>query len=124
MSNALVCSQVGLINLLWRHYSWPAMAEARKVLGGAGPAIAAMPASIIWAGISIVDLARDAATKRVQASTVVPRLGFYSLTAAGQVRALRLAHRAAWLSRCLVSKCVLLDTLLCQPKMWCFIPSN
>lgn len=48
--------QVGLHNLLWRYYSWPAMAEARKLLGGAGPAIAAVPASLLWAGISIVEV--------------------------------------------------------------------
>lgn len=77
--------QVGLISLLWRHYSWPAMAEARKILGGAGPAIAAVPASLLWAGISIVELGRDVATQRVGATAIVPRLGFYAFTATGQV---------------------------------------
>lgn len=77
--------QVGLISLLYRHYSWMVLAEARKILGGAGPAIAAVPASLLWAGISIVELGRDVATKRVGAGKVVPRLGFYGLTASGQV---------------------------------------
>lgn len=79
-------TQVGLVNLLWRHYSWPAMAEARKVLGGAGPAIAAVPASILWAGISLVDLFRDVATKRTHPAKLLPRVGFYGFTATGQVR--------------------------------------
>lgn len=78
-------TQVGLVNLLWRHYSWPAMAEARKVLGGAGPAIAAVPASILWAGISMVELFRDVATKRTSPSQLLPRTGFYGFTATGQV---------------------------------------
>ena len=78
-------AQVGLVNLLWRHYSWPAMAEARKVLGGAGPAIAAVPASILWAGISVVELCRDVATKRTSPVQLLPRLGFYGFTATGQV---------------------------------------
>jgi hypothetical protein len=72
--------------LLWRQYYWPGMAEARKLLGGAGPAIATVPASLLWAGISIVELGRDVATKRVGARAIIPRLGFYGFTATGQVR--------------------------------------
>ena len=35
------------------------MVEARKILGGAGPAIATIPASLIWASISLAELAKD-----------------------------------------------------------------
>lgn len=81
----LLVNKVGLINLLWRHYSWPAMTETRKVLGGAGPAIAAVPASILWAGISMVELFRDVFTKRAHPSQLLPRSGFYGFTAIGQI---------------------------------------
>ena len=57
--------QVALYNLFARHYQRNAMVEARKILGGAGPAAATLFASPIWAGISFVDLGRDAASGRV-----------------------------------------------------------
>lgn len=49
-------NQVGLSSELYRHYFWAALAELRKVLGGAGPGLVQLPASIIWAGFSVVDL--------------------------------------------------------------------
>jgi hypothetical protein len=78
--------QVGLVNSLMRHYTWIAVAQARKVLGGAGPAIAIIPASILWASISMFDLGRDIAQKRVAATAVLPRMAYVFLTATGQVR--------------------------------------
>ncbi len=88
---------MGLVSLLIRDYQWQAIAEVRKLLGGAGPAIAAVPASLLWAGISIVELGKDVATKRVGAHAALPRLGFYFFTASGQVRleTRRLAQRLA-----------------------------
>lgn len=43
--------QVGLASLLVRHYTWAGLAEARKVLGGAGPGLLQIPSSVLWAGI-------------------------------------------------------------------------
>jgi hypothetical protein len=43
--------QVGLASLLVRHYTWSGLAEARKVLGGAGPGLLQIPGSVLWAGI-------------------------------------------------------------------------
>ena len=60
-------SQVALYNLFTRHYQRNAMVEARKILGGAGPAIATIPASLLWASISLVDLGTDVASGRVGA---------------------------------------------------------
>ena len=68
------------------------MAEARKVLGGAGPAIAAVPASILWAGISVVELCRDVATKRTSPVQLLPRLGFYGFTADRKSTRLNSSH--------------------------------
>lgn len=78
--------QVALHNQLWRHYSWTALAEARRMLGGAGPAIAAIPATVLWAGISLVDMAADVAAHRLSLSAVPPRIGYILTTSAGQVR--------------------------------------
>lgn len=44
-------SQVGLASLVMRHYTWSGLAEARKVLGGAGPGLLQIPGSVLWAGI-------------------------------------------------------------------------
>lgn len=80
--------QVALYNQLWRHYSWTALAEARRMLGGAGPAIAAIPATLLWASISLVDMAADVAAHRLNLRAVPPRIGYILTTSAGQVRRL------------------------------------
>jgi len=36
-------NQVGLRSVLIRHYTWRCVAQARKVLGGAGPGVARSP---------------------------------------------------------------------------------
>jgi hypothetical protein len=77
--------QVSFLSMLSRHYQRTAMVEARKILGGAGPAIATIPASLIWASISIFDLGRDIAYRRVGLQAMIPRAGFYTLTSLGQV---------------------------------------
>eukprot|EP00955_Chlamydomonas_euryale_P026164 276258-Chlamydomonas_euryale.AAC.1 len=79
-------NQVSLKSILLRHYQRTAMVEARKVLGGAGPAIATIPASLIWASISFLELARDLTYRRVGLQAFVPRTVFYGATALGQVR--------------------------------------
>lgn len=56
-----------------------------QVLGGAGPAIAAIPASILWAGFSLVDLTSDVASQRLNALQLLPRMGYVAFTAMGQI---------------------------------------
>ncbi|GIL71927.1 hypothetical protein Vretifemale_2372 [Volvox reticuliferus] len=84
LKNHLV-NRVSLINKLYRHYSWIALAQARKVLGGAGPAIAAIPASLLWASIALVDLGQDVAAKRVNPLVMPTRIGYVVFTVMGQV---------------------------------------
>ncbi|EFJ52490.1 hypothetical protein VOLCADRAFT_102987 [Volvox carteri f. nagariensis] len=84
LKNHLV-NRVSLVNKLYRHYSWIAIAQARKVLGGAGPAIAAIPASLLWASIALVDLGQDVAAKRVNPLLVPARIGYVAFTLMGQV---------------------------------------
>ncbi|GLI64033.1 hypothetical protein VaNZ11_007171 [Volvox africanus] len=84
LKNHLV-NRVSLINKLYRHYSWIALAQARKVLGGAGPAIAAIPASLLWASIALVDLGQEVAAKRVNPLVVPTRIGYVVFTLMGQV---------------------------------------
>ncbi len=85
ISNRLV-NQVGLTSLLAAHYRWAALAESRKVLGGAGPAIAQLPASILWAGISVVDLAREIAVRKRSPAHLPAALGHVAFTLLAQVR--------------------------------------
>ncbi|GLC57723.1 hypothetical protein PLESTB_001257700 [Pleodorina starrii] len=84
LQNHLV-NRVSLVNKLYRHYSWIAIAQARKVLGGAGPAIAAIPASLLWAGIALFDLGQDVAAKRVNPLVVPMRMGYVTFTLMGQI---------------------------------------
>ncbi|WIA12624.1 hypothetical protein OEZ85_006281 [Tetradesmus obliquus] len=57
-------NQVGLASHLYRHYRWAAVAQSRKVLGGVGPGLTQIPASILWAGVSMVDLTYELVTAR------------------------------------------------------------
>eukprot|EP00798_Chlamydomonas_sp_ICE-L_P005982 gene5982-5274_t len=78
-------NKVGFINTLTRHYMWIAMTEARKVLGGAGPAIAVVPATVLWFSISVAEMGKDVAGGRLSALKIPSRLGFYGFTSMGQV---------------------------------------
>jgi hypothetical protein len=51
-------SQKALINNLARHYTREGLKEAHKVLGGAGPAVASVPLTVLWAGGSAFALLR------------------------------------------------------------------
>lgn len=73
------------LNLLVRHYFQQGLREAHKVLGGTGPAVAQIPLTVVWAGGTVFDLTRDLASRRVGALSVVPRVGFISLTAIAQL---------------------------------------
>lgn len=55
-------SQRALTSNLLRHYTRESLKEAHKVLGGAGPAVAAVPFTVLWASGSIVFLVREVTT--------------------------------------------------------------
>ena len=55
-------SQRALTSNLIRHYTREGFKEAHKVLGGAGPAVAAVPLTVLWASGSVVVLLREVAT--------------------------------------------------------------
>ena len=61
-SNQLVSngflSQKALLNNLARHYTHEGLKEAHKVLGGAGPAVASVPLTVLWAGGTTFSLLR------------------------------------------------------------------
>lgn len=57
MSNGFL-SQKALVNNLARHYTREGLKEAHKVLGGAGPAVASVPLTVLWAGGSAFSLVR------------------------------------------------------------------
>lgn len=68
-------NQVALTNILSRHYTWVCLVESRKLMGGAGPAIATIPASLLWAGFSVVDLTRDIASRKASARKGAMQVG-------------------------------------------------
>jgi hypothetical protein len=78
-------NQVGLASLLVSHYRWQGIAEARKVLGGTGPGLLAIPASLLWAGISMVDLAREIAVRKRSPLHVPPAVMHLVLVVMAQV---------------------------------------
>ncbi|KAK9867091.1 hypothetical protein WJX84_006946 [Apatococcus fuscideae] len=62
-----------------------AIGEAHKVLGGAGPAIAAVPLTVVWAGGSAVTLLSSLGTGKVGPFGAVQRVGFTLSMAFAQV---------------------------------------
>lgn len=77
-------STMSALALFRRHYFSQALGEAHKVLGGTGPAVAQLPLTVIWAGGTVFDLTRDLAARRVGALSVLPRVGFITLTGIAQ----------------------------------------
>lgn len=77
-------STMSALALFRRHYFSQALREAHKVLGGTGPAVAQLPLTVIWAGGTVFDLTRDLAARRVGALSVLPRVGFITLTGIAQ----------------------------------------
>ena len=68
-----------------RHYTWSGLAEARKVLGGAGPGLLQIPGSVLWAGISLVDLTAEVAARKRSPLQLPPALGHVSFTLVAQL---------------------------------------
>ena len=57
-----------------------------QVLGGAGPAIAAVPLTVVWAGGSVVTLATGLGAGRVGPVGAVQRVGFVFFMSIAQAR--------------------------------------
>ena len=55
------------------------------MLGGAGPAIAAVPLTVVWAGTSAVSLLNNIRTRQVGPVGAVQRVGFVVFTGVGQI---------------------------------------
>ena len=56
-----------------------------QVLGGAGPAIAAVPLTVVWAGTSALSLLNNIRTRQVGPVGAVQRVGFVLFTGVGQI---------------------------------------
>ena len=56
-----------------------------QVLGGAGPAIAAVPLTVVWAGTSALSLLNNIRTRQVGPVGAVQRVGFVLFTGIGQI---------------------------------------
>ena len=56
-----------------------------QVLGGAGPAIAAVPLTVVWAGTSALSLLNNIRTRQVGPVGAVQRVGFVLFTGLGQI---------------------------------------
>jgi len=69
-------SQRALINNLSRHYTRESLKEAHKVLGGAGPAVASVPLTVLWASGSTVVLLHEVTMGKAGPLGVVQQL-FY-----------------------------------------------
>ena len=78
-------SQRALASNLARHYYRESLKEAHKVLGGAGPAVAAVPLTVLWASGSAVALLREVTSGNVgvvgtiQQALYVPLMTFSML---------------------------------------------
>ena len=75
-------SQRALAANLRRHYSREALKESHKVLGGAGPAVASVPLTVLWASGSVFTLVREVSMGKTgplgaaQQAFYVPLMGF------------------------------------------------
>ena len=69
-----------MINALARHYIAQGIAEAHKVLGGAGPAIAAVPLTVVWVGGSVVTLLGAISAGKVGPVGAAQRVGYVIFT--------------------------------------------
>eukprot|EP00775_Hariotina_reticulata_P006353 gene6353-6586_t len=78
-------NQVGLRSVLIRHYTWRCVAQARKVLGGAGPGVAQIPTSILWAGASVFDMVREMVDGTLPLPMILPALLHVAFTFASQM---------------------------------------
>jgi hypothetical protein len=99
-------SQKALINNLQRHYTREALKEAHKVLGGAGPAVASVPLTVLWAGGSAISLLKQVTSGNAGPVVAVQQL-FYvplmtmsmvSVTGWGEIVRLQAGVGASWVS--------------------------
>lgn len=75
------------------------------MLGGAGPAIAAVPLTAIWVGGSVVTVATSLATAQLGPVAATQRVGYVALASLSQARRLRWSD-VPCLSRCRPMACV------------------
>ena len=64
------------LTLILGHILTPTGAPALQVLGGAGPAIAAVPLVVVWAGGSTINLVQGISRGQVGALGSASRIGF------------------------------------------------
>ena len=72
-------SQKALLNNLQRHYTREALKEAHKVLGGAGPAVASVPLTVLWAGGSAISLLKQVTSGNAGPVVAVQQLFYVPL---------------------------------------------
>lgn len=104
--NPATTPQVGLASLLVRHYTWSGLAEARKVLGGAGPGLLQIPGSVLWAGISLVDLATEIAVRKRSPLQLPPALGHVGFTLTSQLVGVSARFLQVCVCVCVLCVCV------------------
>lgn len=81
-------SQKALRANLTRHYTREALKEAHKVLGGAGPAVASVPLTMLWASGSAFTLLRSISTGTTGPVAAVQQIFYVPLMSMSMVRAL------------------------------------
>ena len=69
----------------WAAFRSDTLTQLLQVLGGAGPAIAAVPLTVVWAGTSAVSLLNNIRTRQVGPVGAVQRVGFVLFTGVGQI---------------------------------------
>ena len=69
----------------WAAFRSDTLFQLLQVLGGAGPAIAAVPLTVVWAGTSAVSLLNNIRTRQVGPVGAVQRVGFVLFTGVGQI---------------------------------------
>ncbi len=74
------------------------MRDGMQVLGGAGPAIAAVPLTVVWAGGAFYTLASGLGAGKVGPRGAVQRVGYTFFMAIADVRTLHLLCTLEWSS--------------------------
>ncbi len=84
-ANVGFMAQKALVQNLLRHYTTQILKEAHKVCSGVGPAVAALPLTVVWAGGSAVELVRHVGAGRLGPLGVAQQAGFILVMGMSQV---------------------------------------
>lgn len=84
-ANVGFMAQKALVQNLLRHYTTQILREAHKVCSGVGPAVAALPLTVVWAGGSAVELVRHIGAGRLGPLGVAQQVGFIVVMGMSQV---------------------------------------